>query len=422
MNPMFRLIGCSVLLSLAACGGNNDVSVAARSPQMRTAAAAVQGAPLPVVTLPGYRSQYTIVASGENFLVTDITTNQTTTYTANQRLRVVDGGVAFDLTGSAGKSYRIYQAAFDRRPDAAGLGFYINSLDSSGLSLDAISQSFVDSQEFSSKYGNTSNSAFLTVLYNNVLKRIPDQAGFDWNLSFLDGTNPNGTVVTRGQMLMFFSESTENVALTEPGIRNGIDYLPWGMSPPQTPVGNFAGTYSGNFGGTDGGPFTLAAGLNGVVTLTGHANTANADLAGNGSIAAGGVLEAKLAGGGRTMLLAGSVNEATGYVTGTWTYEGVAGSGIFVALKAVAQGPQFSQVRSIIQQRCVACHSASPTMPGYPTAPLGIRFDTEQEIRNRADQIYAVAVQSQFMPYLNLTGMTQAERDYLNSWIQAGKP
>jgi uncharacterized membrane protein len=73
-------------------------------------------------------------------------------------------------------------------------------------------------------------------------------------------------------------------------------------------------------------------------------------------------------------------------------------------------------------QRCTPCHSASPTMPGYSSAPLGIRFDTEQEIRNRADQIIAVAVQSQFMPYLNQTNMTQAERDYLNSWYQAGKP
>lgn len=420
MNPMFRLICCSALLSLAACGGNHDGPVAAKSP-MR-AAAAVQAAPLPETTLPGYRSQYTIAASGGNFLVTDITTNQTASYTSSQRLRLADGGVAFDLAGSAGQAYRIYQAAFDRVPDAAGLGFYINALDSSGLSLDAIAQSFVDSQEFSSKYGTMNNAAFLTVLYNNVLKRIPDQAGFDWNLSYLNGTNPSGTVVTRGQMLMFFSESAENVALTEPGVRNGIDYLPWGMSLPTTPVSNFAGTFNGNFGGTDGGPVTLTAAQDGSVTLTGHANTANADLTGTGQFQVGGKFTATLAGGGRTMKLSGSVNAATGYVTGTWSYEGMAGSGTFVALKAVVQGPQFSQVQSIIQQRCVACHSASPTMPGYSSAPLGIRLDTEQEIRNRADQIIAVAVQSTFMPFQNQTNMTQAERDYLNSWYQAGKP
>jgi hypothetical protein len=420
MNLMFRLIGCSMVLSLAACGGSNEVSVAPKS--SARLAAAIQAAPLPEVVLPGYRSQYTIAASDGNFLVTDITTNQTTTYTASQRLRMADGAVAFDLAGTAGQSYRIYQAAFDRVPDKAGLGFYINALDSSGLSLDVIAQSFIDSQEFSSKYGALNNSAFLTVLYNNVLKRVPDQAGFDWNLSFLNGTNPNGTVVTRAQMLKFFSESTENVALTEPGVRNGIDYMPWGMAPPQNPVSNFVGSYSGNFGGADGGPISLSAGLNGVVALTGHANAINADLAGSGEFKTGGVFTAKLSGGGRTMNLVGSVNAATGYVTGTWTYEGVAGSGTFVALKSVAQGPQFSQVKSIIQQRCVPCHSASPTQPGYPSAPLGIRFDTETEIRNRADQIYSVAVQTQFMPYLNVTNMTQAERDYLNSWFQAGKP
>ncbi|MCE3263801.1 MAG: hypothetical protein K0R43_2880 [Pseudoduganella sp.] len=421
MKPMFRLACCAILLSLSACGGNNEVSIAAKSPA-RTAAAAVQAAPLPEVNLSGYRSQYLIAASGSSFLVTDITTNQTTTYTASQRLRMADGAVAFDLSGTAGQSFRLYQAAFDRKPDAWGLGFYINVLDA-GVHPDAISQSFIDSQEFASKYGSLSNAAFLTVLYNNVLHRAPDQAGFDANLSYLDGTNPSGAVVTRAQMLRFFSESAENVALSEPAIRHGIDYLPWGMSPPSDPVTAYVGSYNGNFGGTEGGPIAMTSAANGVVTLSAHNNATNADMSGTGAFAAGGKFTAQLTGGGRTMNLVGSVNAATGYVTGSWTFDNVAGSGIVVALKATPPaGPQFSQVRAIINQRCLGCHSVSPTVPGYPSAPLGIRFDTEAEIRNRADQIYTVSVASQFMPYLNQTNMTQAERDYIGSWILAGKP
>lgn len=422
MKPMFRLACCSILLSLAACGGNHEVSLAAKSPARTAAASAVQAAPLPEVNLSGYRSQYLIAASGSNFLVTDITTNQTTSFTASQRLRMADGAVAFDLSGTAGESFRLYQAAFDRKPDAWGLGFYINVLDA-GVHPDAISQSFIDSAEFASKYGSLSNAAFLTVLYNNVLHRAPDQAGFDANLSYLDGTNPSGAIVTRAQMLRFFSESTENVALTEPAIRHGIDYLPWGMSPPSHPVTTYAGSYNGNFGGTEGGPIAMASAADGAVTLTAHNNATNADMSGTGTFAVGGKFTAQLTGGGRTMNLVGSVNAATGYVTGSWTFENVVGSGIVVALKvAPPAGPQFAEVRAIINQRCLACHSASPTMPGYPSAPLGIRFDTESEIRNRADQIYAVSVQSQFMPYLNQTNMTQAERDYIGTWILAGKP
>lgn len=422
MKPMFRLICCGIMLSLAACGGSNDISIAAKSPARTAAAAAIQAAPLPEVNLPGYRSQYQIAASGGNFLVTDITTNQTTTYTASQRLRLADGGVAFDLSGTAGNAFRLYQAAFDRKPDLWGLGFYISVLDA-GVHPDAISQSFIDSQEFASKYGSLSNAAFLTVLYNNVLHRAPDQAGFDANLSYLDGTNPSGATVTRAQMLRFFAESAENVAQVEPTIRHSIDYLPWGMTPPSTPVNTYVGTYNGNFGGSEGGPITLTATSNGAVTLSAHNNATNADMTGSGSFAVGGVFTGQLTGGGRTMNLSGSVNAATGYVTGSWTFENVAGSGIVVALKAaVPSGPQFSQVRTIINQRCLPCHSASPTMPGYPSAPLGIRFDTEAEIRNRAGQINAVAVQSQFMPYLNQTNMTQEERDYIGSWILAGQP
>ncbi|WP_342119075.1 DUF4214 domain-containing protein [Pseudoduganella sp. OTU4001] len=410
------------MLSLAACGGNNDTSIAAKSPTRTAAAAAIQAAALPEVNLPGYRSQYTIVASGGNFLVTDITTGQTATYTAGQRLRMLDGGVAFDLAGNAGQSFRLYQAAFDRAPDVWGLGFYINAYDN-GVVPDVISQSFIDSQEFSSKYGSLDNAAFLTVLYNNVLHRAPDQGGYDFNLSYLNGTNPTGTTVTRAQMLRFFADSAENVSLTEPSTRNGIEYLPWGMTLPETPVATYVGKYDGNFGGTEGGPVSFTFNANGGITLTAHNNVSGADMSGTGTVANGGKLTAQMSGGGRTINLTGSVNAATGYVTGSWTFAGAAGGGVVVAIKAaVPVGPQFSQVKAIITQRCVPCHSVKPTIPGYPVAPNGIRLDTEQEIRNRAGQIYAVTVQSQFMPYLNQTGMTQEERDYIGQWFNAGTP
>jgi len=145
-------------------------------------------------------------------------------------------------------------------------------------------------------------------------------------------------------------------------------------------------------------------------------------MSGSGTLQLGGKFTGTVSGGGRTMNLVGSVNLELGNATGTWTLAGGGGSGVFIGLKAVVQGPQFSQVKAIIMQRCVPCHSAHPTMPGYPSAPLGIRLDTESEIRARAESIFAVTVQTQFMPYLNQTAMTQAERDFLNTWFQAGKP
>ena len=85
-------------------------------------------------------------------------------------------------------------------------------------------------------------------------------------------------------------------------------------------------------------------------------------------------------------------------------------------------GNIYAQVAPIIQARCVGCHSANPTIPGYNPAPQGIRFDTSEEIHARAAEIYDVVVVTRFMPFGNLTGMTQAERDIIAAWYAQGAP
>ena len=423
MKTLFRLISVCMVLVLAACGGNTDVAPASVQAK-RLAGPAKQGAAPATATLPGNRSQYVVAASNGNFLATDILTGQVTTYAAGTRVRMADAAVAFDLEGPPGQAFRIYQAAFDRAPDLAGLGFYISVLDGANLSLDVIAQSFIDSPEFAEKYGNLDNAAFLTMWYNNVLKRVPDQAGYDWNLSYLDGTNPDRIVVTRAQMLKFFSESPENKELVAPATRNGITYLPWGMAAPATPLAELAGTYGGNFGGADSGPVTLAVDAAGNIVLSGQSLGLQVTMTGAGKMQVGGKFTATLSGGGRTINFIGSVNVQAGNATGTWTLAPGSGSGTLVALKASPPTPtvQFAQVKAIIAQRCATCHAAKPSDALYSSAPLGILFDTEAQIRARADQIRATAVDSTFMPYLNRTGMTQAERDTLRSWFDAGKP
>lgn len=90
------------------------------------------------------------------------------------------------------------------------------------------------------------------------------------------------------------------------------------------------------------------------------------------------------------------------------------------ALAAVAASPAASKVQAIVRARCVACHSVTPTMPGFATAPRGIRFDTEAQVRADAYRIYVNVVQTQFMPYGNQTRMTQAERDVVRTWYEGG--
>jgi len=72
---------------------------------------------------------------------------------------------------------------------------------------------------------------------------------------------------------------------------------------------------------------------------------------------------------------------------------------------------------AIVQQRCVPCHSANPTQPGYDVPPAGITFDSRDQIVERADAIEEQAVRTTAMPLGNVTGMTEQERETLGAWL-----
>ena len=78
----------------------------------------------------------------------------------------------------------------------------------------------------------------------------------------------------------------------------------------------------------------------------------------------------------------------------------------------------FTRAQAIVQARCVPCHSAHPTK--VDVAPMGLVFDTPNQIHAQASLIEQVAVTTKVMPLGNETGMTQAERDTLGAWIQQG--
>ena len=83
-------------------------------------------------------------------------------------------------------------------------------------------------------------------------------------------------------------------------------------------------------------------------------------------------------------------------------------------------GVAFTDVRVVIARRCAACHSATPTLPGFAAAPAGVLLDTPDQIRSQAPRIEAVAVTTQTMPFGNVTGMTADERELLGRWIREG--
>jgi len=143
---------------------------------------------------------------------------------SRDRLYLEDRSIAFDVEGNAGQAYRLYSAAFDRTPDAEGLGYWINMLDTGKLNLLGTANSFLQSAEFANTYGaDSSNEQYITALYNNVLGRDPDAEGFAWWLNDLENT-PG---FTRAHLLYHFSESAENKQKTADQVANGIEFAVW---------------------------------------------------------------------------------------------------------------------------------------------------------------------------------------------------
>jgi len=138
-----------------------------------------------------------------------------------ERLLFNNGAYALDIDGVAGQVYRLYQGAFNRTPDSAGLGHWIALMDK-GTSLHDVASQFIGSQEFITNYGAAPSDAdFVKLLYRNVLHRDPEPAGNTHWLNILhDGTS-------RTDVLIAFSESAENHANLAQIIGKGFSYTPY---------------------------------------------------------------------------------------------------------------------------------------------------------------------------------------------------
>lgn len=108
-----------------------------------------------------------------------------------------------EFQGAIAPVTRLYFAYFNRIPDKPGIDYWIGQY-RLGLPLNDISQAFAESPEFSATYGGLDNAAFVTLVYNNVLGRAPDAPG----LAYWTG-QLSGGLLTRGRVMLGFSESPE---------------------------------------------------------------------------------------------------------------------------------------------------------------------------------------------------------------------
>ena len=80
----------------------------------------------------------------------------------------------------------------------------------------------------------------------------------------------------------------------------------------------------------------------------------------------------------------------------------------------------FNEVANIIKYRCGVCHASNPTYEGFEEPPLGIIFDTSEDILKNIKGIKDQVIDSDIMPPGNITGITEAERNILRVWIEKG--
>jgi len=101
-------------------------------------------------------------------------------------------------------------------------------------------------------------------------------------------------------------------------------------------------------------------------------------------------------------------------------------AGVAVALAPKSGGEAgskvaFTQVRAILDQRCVACHAVQPKQEGFAQPPKGIVLETNDQIAANAAKI-AETVGNRYMPIGNLTQMTDSERATVSAWFAQGAP
>ena len=107
------------------------------------------------------------------------------------------------VTEASAQVFRLYQAAFDRAPDAAGHMGWTAAIVEGRLTAGGVAKGFIGSAEFQTIYGTPNDAGFVNLLYLNVLGRAADAAGRQYWLDALAGG------ASRAQVLLGFSDSQE---------------------------------------------------------------------------------------------------------------------------------------------------------------------------------------------------------------------
>ena len=85
------------------------------------------------------------------------------------------------------------------------------------------------------------------------------------------------------------------------------------------------------------------------------------------------------------------------------------------AKAAAAQPAGYAEVKTVLEQRCVLCHNAQ-------VQQKNVALHTAEDLRKHAQQVYQQVSVLKLMPLNNATQITDAERELVKRWYEAGAP
>ena len=139
--------------------------------------------------------------------------------TPTESLTTVDGTLSVQVDTEEAYLQRLYQGLLGRGADTAGLSFWDNEL-YSGYSAGAVANLIMASAEYQSGHTTTTNTQFVTSLYQSFLGRAPDAAGQTFYTGLLTGGTSRGDVVASiansAEAKTFLAANTPNVWVPSP--------------------------------------------------------------------------------------------------------------------------------------------------------------------------------------------------------------
>lgn len=119
---------------------------------------------------------------------------------------------------------QLYLGFFGRAPDAAGLYYWSQQIDM-GVSPLEVAKGFAQSAEFEKKYANLSAKEKVTLAYQNILERSPDEGGLQFWASKLDAGTPIGDVIWSLVHSAFSQDGSADALLVQGKVRTALDLM-----------------------------------------------------------------------------------------------------------------------------------------------------------------------------------------------------